>query len=60
VGEPSAFTRIQCEPVVRLLAAEYVEPEVLARSIAAVRGPLEESYAALDAAEEGGAGTHTR
>ena len=35
----------------RLLAAEYVEPEVLARSIAAVRGPIEESYAALDAAE---------
>ena len=45
------FTRIQCEPIVRLLAAEYVDPEVLARSIAAVRGPLEESYAALDAAE---------
>jgi hypothetical protein len=36
---------------VRLLAAEYVEPEVLARSIAAIRGPIEESYAALDAAE---------
>jgi hypothetical protein len=36
---------------VRLLAAEYVEPEVLARSIAAVRGPIEESYAALDVAE---------
>ncbi len=51
LAEPSAFTRIQCEPIVRLLAAEYVEPEVLARSIAAVRGPLEESYAALDAAE---------
>jgi PadR family transcriptional regulator AphA len=51
LAEPSAFTRIQCEPIVRLLAAEYVDPEVLARSIAAVRGPLEESYAALDAAE---------
>jgi DNA-binding PadR family transcriptional regulator len=51
LAEPSAFTRTQCEPIVRLLAAEYVEPEVLARSIAAVRGPLAESYAALDAAE---------
>jgi PadR family transcriptional regulator, regulatory protein AphA len=51
LAEPSAFTRIQCEPIVRLLAAEYVEPEVLARSIAAVRGPIEESYAALAAAE---------
>jgi PadR family transcriptional regulator, regulatory protein AphA len=51
LAEPSAFTRIQCEPIVRLLAAEYVEPEVLARSIAAVRRPIEESYAALDAAE---------
>ena len=51
LAEPSAFTRIQCEPIVRLLGAEYVEPEVLARSIAAVRGPIDESYAALDAAE---------
>src|SRR5512132_4105042 len=32
LAEPSAFTRIQCEPIVRLLAAEYVEPEVLERS----------------------------
>ena len=30
LAEPSAFTRIQCEPIVRLLAAEYVDPEVLA------------------------------
>ena len=51
LAQPSAFTRIQCEPVVRLLAAEYVDPEVLERSLAAVRGPLEESYAALDSAE---------
>ena len=48
LAEPSAFTRIQCEPIVRLLAAEYVEPEVLERSLAALRGPIEESYAALD------------
>jgi DNA-binding PadR family transcriptional regulator len=51
LAQPSAFTRIQCEPIVRLLGAEYVDPEVLERSLAAVRGPLEESYAALDSAE---------
>ena len=51
LAEPSAFTRIQCEPIVRLLAAEYVDPEVLERSLAALREPLAESYAALDSAE---------
>ena len=51
LAEPSAFTRIQCEPIVRLLAAEYVDPEVLERSLAALREPLAESYAALDKAE---------
>lgn len=35
----------------RLLAAEYVDPEVLERSLAALREPLAESYAALDKAE---------
>ena len=35
----------------RLLAAEYVEPDVLERSLAALREPLAESYAALDSAE---------
>jgi hypothetical protein len=51
LAEPSAFRRIQCEPIVRLLAAEYVDPEVLERSLAALRDPLAESYAALDKAE---------
>jgi PadR family transcriptional regulator, regulatory protein AphA len=51
LAEPSAFTRIQCEPIVRLLAVEYVDPEVLERSLAALREPLAESYAALDSAE---------
>jgi len=51
LAEPSAFTRIQCEPIVRLLAAEYVDPEVLERSLAALREPLAESYAALAKAE---------
>ena len=48
LAEPSAFTRIQCEPIVRLLGAEYVDPEVLERSLAALRAPIAESYAALD------------
>ena len=50
LAEPSAFTRIQCEPIVRLLGAEYADPEVLERSLAALREPLAESYAALDSA----------
>jgi hypothetical protein len=33
---------------VRLLGAEYADPEVLERSLAALREPLAESYAALD------------
>lgn len=37
--------------MVRLLAAEYVEPEVLERSLAALREPIAMSYAALDKAE---------
>ena len=51
LAQPSAFTRIQCEPIVRLLAAEYVDPEVLERSLAALRAPIAESHAALDNAE---------
>jgi hypothetical protein len=48
LAEPSAFTRIQCEPVVRLLGAEYAEPEAGLRSLEALRQPLEEASAALD------------
>jgi DNA-binding PadR family transcriptional regulator len=51
LAQPSAFTRIQSEPIVRLLAAEYVDPEVLERSLAALRAPIAESHAALDKAE---------
>jgi hypothetical protein len=51
LAEPSAFTRIQSEPIVRLLAAEYVDPDVLERSLEALREPIAESYAALDRAE---------
>jgi DNA-binding PadR family transcriptional regulator len=51
LARPSGFTRIQCEPIVRLLAAEYVEPEVLEHSLQALREPIALSYAALDKAE---------
>lgn len=36
---------------VRLLGAEYVDPEVLERSLQALRTPIAEAYAALDKAE---------
>ena len=55
LGQPSAFTRIQCEPVVRLLGAEYAEPEALLASLQALRAPLEETYAALDRLKDVGA-----
>jgi PadR family transcriptional regulator, regulatory protein AphA len=48
LAEPSAFTRIQCEPVVRLLGAEYADPEALLGSLESLRAPLEEASAALD------------
>jgi PadR family transcriptional regulator, regulatory protein AphA len=48
LAQPSAFTRIQCEPVVRLLGAEYGDPEALLASLQTLRGPLQETYAALE------------
>ena len=54
LAQPSAFTRIQCEPVVRLLGAEYADPEALARSLESLRAPLEETYAALERLAEVG------
>jgi DNA-binding PadR family transcriptional regulator len=48
LAQPSAFTRIQCEPVVRLLGAEYADPQALIASLAALRAPLEETSDALD------------
>jgi PadR family transcriptional regulator AphA len=48
LAQPSAFTRIQCEPVVRLLGAEWADPEALAASLESLRAPLEETYAALE------------
>jgi PadR family transcriptional regulator, regulatory protein AphA len=54
LAQPSAFTRIQCEPVVRLLGAEYADPDALARSLESLRAPLEETYAALERLAEVG------
>jgi PadR family transcriptional regulator, regulatory protein AphA len=48
LAEPSAFTRIPCEPVVRLLGAEYADREALLRSLESLREPIAETYAALD------------
>jgi DNA-binding PadR family transcriptional regulator len=48
LAEPSAFTRIQCEPVVRLLGAEYADPEAIAASLETLRAPLQQTYEALD------------
>jgi PadR family transcriptional regulator AphA len=48
LGEPCAFTRIQCEAVVRLLGAEYADPNALSESLDGLRAPLAESYAALE------------
>ena len=55
LAQPSAFTRIQCEPVVRLLGAEYADPETVLASLASLRAPLQETYHALDRLAEVGA-----
>jgi PadR family transcriptional regulator AphA len=54
LAQPSAFTRIQCEPVVRLLGAEYADPEAVLASLESLRAPLEETYASLDRLAEVG------
>jgi DNA-binding PadR family transcriptional regulator len=48
LAQPSAFTRIQSEPVVRLLGAEYADPGALAASLESLREPLAEAYEALE------------
>lgn len=57
LAQPSAFTRIQCEPIVRALGAEYAEPATVASSLEALREPLAQAYAALERAE-GRVGAH--
>jgi PadR family transcriptional regulator, regulatory protein AphA len=54
LAQPSAFTRIQSEPVVRLLGSEFGEPEAISASLESVRGPLAEGYAVLDRLKEVG------
>jgi DNA-binding PadR family transcriptional regulator len=49
LAQPTAFTRIQSEPVVRLLGAEFADPEALSASLDGLRAPLAEGYAALEA-----------
>ncbi|HEY7618293.1 MAG TPA: PadR family transcriptional regulator [Solirubrobacteraceae bacterium] len=49
LAQPSAFPRIQSEPVVRLLGAEFADPEALSASLDSLRAPLAEGYAALEA-----------
>src|SRR5262245_2438258 len=52
MDEPTAFPRIQHEPVVRLLAADLVDPHAVVRSLSALRGELADIAARLDVAEQ--------
>jgi DNA-binding PadR family transcriptional regulator len=51
LGEPAAFSRIQSEPVVKLLAADFVDEEVTLGSLRALREEIEEVRAELDVIE---------
>jgi PadR family transcriptional regulator, regulatory protein AphA len=55
LAQPSAFTRIQCEPVVRLLGSEYADREAVLASLETLRAPLQETYDALERLSEVGA-----
>lgn len=48
LAQPSAFTRIQCEPVVRLLGSEYADPETVLASLESLREPMQQAYGALE------------
>jgi DNA-binding PadR family transcriptional regulator len=54
LAQPSAFTRIQCEPVVRLLGSEFADPEAVLASLESLREPLQETYGALERLREVG------
>jgi PadR family transcriptional regulator AphA len=54
LAQPSAFTRIQCEPVVRLLGSEFADGEAVLASLESLRAPLQETYEALDRLAEVG------
>ena len=51
LGEPAGFSRIQSEPVVKLLAADFVDDDVTLRSIRALRDEIAEVRAELDVIE---------
>ena len=51
LAEPAHFTRIQAEPVVKLLAADLVDDEVILASLEALRETLAELREGLAAAE---------
>jgi DNA-binding PadR family transcriptional regulator len=52
LATPTRFTRIQNEPVVRLLGAEYADRGVLLESLAALKTELDELDESLKQAEE--------
>jgi PadR family transcriptional regulator, regulatory protein AphA len=54
LAAPSAFTRIQCEPVVRLLGAEFADREAVLASLESLRRPIEQTYAVLERLREVG------
>jgi DNA-binding PadR family transcriptional regulator len=51
LATPARFTRIQSEPIVRLLGVEYADRGVLLESLQAMRGELDELAAGLAAGE---------
>ena len=51
LGEPARFSRIQSEPVLKLLAADFVDDAVVVRSLGALREQLGEMWAQVDAVE---------
>src|SRR5262249_16866977 len=51
MDEPAAFPRIQHEAVVRVLAADLVDPTAVARSLGGLRGELADISARLEVAD---------
>lgn len=51
LAEPARFSRIQSEPVVKLLAADFVDDAVIVHSIAALREQLRDISTLLEEAE---------
>jgi len=52
LATPAPFARIQNEPVVRLLGAEFADRETVLGGLSALRSEIEELKAGLDAARE--------